>query len=961
MDRLVSHKIRRNSAFLLGIVQKHIHNISLFQRAKLFVVSLFMMLVSNSLVRAMLIEKDGNAAHKALYNIEKSSDYNNTLNADGISSTKLILIPCNGTPVSGIIKISHAIGCKGINFKLEITANAYSFAFDGLSYQWQQSDNGIDWIDLVGATNPNSMDYTTNQTSYFRLSVSCANSGETGYSNVVIYLTQDCEAYNINEYNTVKTCSALFYDSGGANGNYQNNEDHTISFCSASGEKMRVEFLNFDTQDNNQTGRNHFRYDILYVYDGPDVNSPPLFEFSGLQSLVNLVPIVVSSGECITFRFRSDNNTMRSGWEAVVTCTSEENRVASQFCETAPNICNLDGYYGTTSNFYNVESVGGQLPGVFFPFLVLDNASFITFVADAAIVELDIWIGNCTPANCGSGREGIQLGVIAGADCVFSSILADYGYGLIPGVHRLNFTGLTAGEIYYLVVDGYNCSNCQYLVNALSGIALAQIDITNAIICEGDEITVTASGGTDYMWSDPLGNVISTERSITVSETGIYHVSITGGNTFCPEEVILSSAIFTEFCCPEIPEPGNPNNPIICVGDDIPTLFVDDIDEEYLLNWYDSPVGGNLIGENTHIYLPPINSEAGVYVYYVEKQLKAFDCVSDRIAVVLNIKEYSEAIFDTLSNYCIGKELPVFSQVSTNNISGTWSPEVYSVEFTEYIFTPFQDQCSFTLSIHIDSENPVVPDFDEYGAHCSGDEIQELPATSNNGIKGTWMPELNNLSTTTYYFIPEEYECAEEKELTITILVNSASEMIVEQCDEFYWDGERYTNSGVYQKYATNSVGCDSVITLNLKILSSDYIEELVYACDNYIRNGITYRESGNFSYSGINSVGCDSIATIKLEISDSGIFIPNIFRANGNGLNDCFRIKLANNELSEYSLSIFDRWGNMVFTSNSVEECWDGRFGGKECAVGVYVYILLIKDPGCGLRKITGDVTLVR
>jgi gliding motility-associated-like protein len=134
-----------------------------------------------------------------------------------------------------------------------------------------------------------------------------------------------------------------------------------------------------------------------------------------------------------------------------------------------------------------------------------------------------------------------------------------------------------------------------------------------------------------------------------------------------------------------------------------------------------------------------------------------------------------------------------------------------------------------------------------------------------------------------------------------------------------------------------------------------------VYACDVYRSPSREYSESGQYAEIYLNSDECDSLHIVSLEIVDSGIYIPNIFRGTRSGVNDCFYISTINDQISTYRLSIFDRWGNMVFRSENINDCWDGTFRGKECAIGVYIYLLEIDDPGCGLRRITGDVTLVR
>jgi len=113
----------------------------------------------------------------------------------------------------------------------------------------------------------------------------------------------------------------------------------------------------------------------------------------------------------------------------------------------------------------------------------------------------------------------------------------------------------------------------------------------------------------------------------------------------------------------------------------------------------------------------------------------------------------------------------------------------------------------------------------------------------------------------------------------------------------------------------------------------------------------ITTYDTINIAY-----INCDTVEKI---IPD--IYIPNSFTPNGDGKNDVFYIKTVY-EFSEFKLTIFNRWGDMVFESEDINKGWDGTYKGKLVPLGVYVYQLTatIKDTG-EQRKITGRVTVVR
>lgn len=84
-------------------------------------------------------------------------------------------------------------------------------------------------------------------------------------------------------------------------------------------------------------------------------------------------------------------------------------------------------------------------------------------------------------------------------------------------------------------------------------------------------------------------------------------------------------------------------------------------------------------------------------------------------------------------------------------------------------------------------------------------------------------------------------------------------------------------------------------------------------------------------------------------------IFVPNIFSPNDDGHNDVFLPR--GTEPFEYEMRIYDRWGNMVFSSDRIDLGWDGTFRNQRLNSGVFVYYVL--SGGEVIDK--GNVTLVR
>jgi len=118
------------------------------------------------------------------------------------------------------------------------------------------------------------------------------------------------------------------------------------------------------------------------------------------------------------------------------------------------------------------------------------------------------------------------------------------------------------------------------------------------------------------------------------------------------------------------------------------------------------------------------------------------------------------------------------------------------------------------------------------------------------------------------------------------------------------------------------------------------------------------YPDTGNYNVSLLvaNQFDCvDSIVkTVRInEIST--IYIPNAFTPNGDGINDVF--KVIGNEIEEFELSIFNRWGEKVFESKSQDNSWTG----KDSQTGAYTYRVKIKFKNDKKEVKTGHVLLLK
>ncbi len=99
------------------------------------------------------------------------------------------------------------------------------------------------------------------------------------------------------------------------------------------------------------------------------------------------------------------------------------------------------------------------------------------------------------------------------------------------------------------------------------------------------------------------------------------------------------------------------------------------------------------------------------------------------------------------------------------------------------------------------------------------------------------------------------------------------------------------------------------------------------------------YASEPGYYYVKVSRDGCFDIdSTLIMPCSE--IFVPNTFTPNNDFVNDLFVIQ-NNGDIVKFKLVIYNRWGEMVFQTENIDEYWDGTMDGKTCPVGVYHWVL--------------------
>ncbi len=110
------------------------------------------------------------------------------------------------------------------------------------------------------------------------------------------------------------------------------------------------------------------------------------------------------------------------------------------------------------------------------------------------------------------------------------------------------------------------------------------------------------------------------------------------------------------------------------------------------------------------------------------------------------------------------------------------------------------------------------------------------------------------------------------------------------------------------------------------------------------------------------NEYDCLDSMEMQLIVNESSIiYVPNAFTPDGNGLNDLFKPVLTYVSSEDYLMQIYDRWGNVVFTTTDVDQGWDGTYNGKPLSVSTVLhYVIFYKDVAGKSFFKKGYVTLI-
>jgi gliding motility-associated-like protein len=190
---------------------------------------------------------------------------------------------------------------------------------------------------------------------------------------------------------------------------------------------------------------------------------------------------------------------------------------------------------------------------------------------------------------------------------------------------------------------------------------------------------------------------------------------------------------------------------------------------------------------------------------------------------------------------------------------------------------------------------------------------------------------------------------------------------------------------GVYAVMVTDQNGCKGSDTTSIKTLQpkpSLFLPADLTICSyetatlqssrtyrNYVwSNGsskpaITVNTPGLYWLEVKDPFGCAGRDSMQVFVNPDcikGVYVPNVFTPNDDGKNDLFK-PLVYGRTLQYSFTIFNRWGAIVFQSANPTQGWDGKWKGLKQDGNAFVWILTYQLENEATRQVKGTVLLLR
>lgn len=521
-------------------------------------------------------------------------------------------------------------------------------------------------------------------------------------------------------------------------------------------------------------------------------------------------------------------------------------------------------------------------------------------------------------------------------------------YNWNNGVVNVEAFTPAVGSITYQVT-GENIFGCQAIkeivINTNPAPAL-NVNVTDTNICIGDSTTLTATGANSLQWTNGVVNNVS-----FIPTEGLNTYEVTGfGANGCQATTSVDVMVHP---LPEVYALVSDNK--ICEGIDVTLSGAGATN----YTWTNGVVNG-----------AAFQPEVGITNYTVTG-IDANGCSNQAEAVL--------SIFP----------LPNVVAISTDSVICEGSQILLQATGAE----------TYEWNIDIANGDTIIPSAGQYAYHVIGEDIngcvntdtvfvevfsagvvqETVDQTVCNNTDITIAVEAENIESYNWNILIDgvaydltassNYTGANSSELNIVELEYDSYVFYVELTDFCGNILEDTMNLNVQDVIVQDILKDTTLCAQDENELFFELVGDDIVWNDGTEGQFLYPTHSGTYSvtYADINT-GCMVADSMKIAIEDCKeecvVVLPSGFSPNFDGVNDIFRtIVKCEEELSYYYLTIYDRWGNLVFASSDPSEGWDGSIQQiNQSNLGVYAYQLSYSINSLDItEQVNGSVTLIQ
>ena len=558
------------------------------------------------------------------------------------------------------------------------------------------------------------------------------------------------------------------------------------------------------------------------------------------------------------------------------------------------------------------------------------NYDSITFIVNA----LPVVIGHLSANNVCEGSSVILT----------SSNLTSHSWNnnVVHGVPFIPSLGTTT---YVLsVTDSLGCVNQDSIVINVNPLPNVVANTTASQVCGGNKVTLFGTGAQTYVWNNGVQNGVAFTPSIGSTTYTVLGMDLNG----CATEAVVVVQSFNSSIVN-----ANSSATSLCEGDSL-TL---NGSGALTYSWTNGVVNG-----------VPFVPAVGVNTYIVtgldENLCSSTDTIEITVNALPNVMANSSS-----TTACQGIAIALFGSGADTYV---WKSGINN-----------GDSITPALGLNIF----YVTGTDAYGC-MNGDSIAIIVQSSSE------LQAMEDIVVCDLGFID---------------IVNNSSNIIAYQWGIIGKDGPKelansvhylgvntnqlhvndLSNAVNYTFYVELTGACGELLYDTLDIIANQSpivnvlkdttlcssANNVIFA--DLVGNNMTWNDGtlGQFLtpvYSGMYSVTYEEIGT-KCVVSDTlfiemedcidpcGLIAPTGFSPNNDGVNDGFKtINTCTEDVSQFEMKVYDRWGSLIFQTSNVDLAWDGTNKGAPAPTGAYAY-LISYSIGQERASLQGNVTIIR